>query len=172
MSGRLIVFVIGPACAGKSKLGELLADRLGGQVWDTSDVIKTEYLRLTGVSIAPDEKETYRKELIQIGDLMTSRNAGRIVELILRFHRPRKEPLVVCGIRRAAEWGCALELARINRYEIRSIYLDRPGETKLDNFELNPADAGTYMLNEGSLEDLSDKAGEYVEQLFCGAIVA
>ena len=86
--------------------------------------------------------------------------------------RSRSVPLVICGVRRASEWGCALELAQMNRYEIRSIYLDRLGKTKADNFELNPADAGTYMSNNGSLEELSDKAGEYVEQLFCGAIVA
>lgn len=180
--GKQVIFIFGPAGSGKMSLGKALAKRLAGHCRDTSEVILREYTAATGCTIPPAEKETYRHDLVTLGNLMTSRCKCRLVQEILSIQCSNRAPLVICGVRRRAELEESIELCEANGYLVSTFYVVRPGvEPPVDNFELLPVDAGFVVYNSRSLRELESTEVDYCVEVAglrplgmedCGAEVA
>jgi adenylate kinase family enzyme len=165
---RLVVFVVGCSNSGKTTFSNELAHSLNGVHLETSDVIRRQYERLTGCIITEKQKDLYRKDLQQLGDLMTSRCKSRIVEMVLSDPdiMISLAPLIITGIRRRMEYFAALELAESNGYEIRTVFVSR-GSDSDDHFSVTKNDVGCIICNNGSIDELEEMAFDYAKSGVC-----
>lgn len=165
---RLLIFVVGAKNTGKTTFSEALARVLNGIHMETSDVVMSEYKRLTGCTITAAQKETYRPDLERLGDLITSRCKSRIIELILAGPaiQTSMAPLIISGIRRRAEFFEAIELADANGYEVHTVSVERTAFRANDpHFEVKRADVQAYLPQNLSADELRDMAAEYALSL-------
>lgn len=145
-------FIIGAAESGKTTFGKELAKCIGGQCWDTSSEILLQYSIMTGHALTGLNKNQYRSELVQIGNIICSRNPARLVEMIINV--AHKGPLVICGVRRQNEYAAAIELARKRGYHPVTILINRPLGIKSDNFDLYQVEADFEVENCSTLDYL------------------
>lgn len=161
---RMLIFVVGAKNAGKTTFSHALAHVLTGVHIETTGVVMDEYRRLTGCVIKDAEKETYRADLEQLGDLITNRCKSRIIELILANPdiQTSTAPLIISGVRRRAELFEGIELAEANGYAVRTVSIERGGHRDTDeHFEVRRADVQAVVENDFGAEHLRYLAGEY-----------
>ena len=145
-------FIIGAAESGKTTFGKELAKCIGGCCHDTSSEILDQYARLTGYALDSYEKPIYRDVLVQIGNVICSRDPARLVEMIINITPPG--PLVICGVRRQNEYAAGIELARRRGYHPVTILINRPLGIKSDNFDLYQVEADFEVENCSTLDYL------------------
>lgn len=166
-----ILFVIGEAGSGKTTFGKMLAEELGCCQVDTSELILKQYEAITGESLPQKEKDRYRPHLINLGDLICSRDPARLVRLILSEVEGPIDFMVICGIRRRVEFYNSIRCVKELGGSVCSVLVVRPGLRAADNFELQDAEAKHVVINNSSIDSLrkvAERVALVEKHLACG----
>jgi dephospho-CoA kinase len=147
--------IIGRARAGKSTFAEYLADALGLTCANTSDwLVEVERFRRHRLNVLEPEampsplfnKSEMRSWLIALGDAVCASHSGFLIEQAL------KRGTVITGIRRKEEFECLPK-------DVIVVFIER-ADSVADNFDVPKDKARFVIVNDGSLDDLRDKANE------------
>jgi hypothetical protein len=101
------------------------------------------------------EKEKYRPDLIELGNAMCNADAGCLVSICL--WSSSADTVIIDGVRRISEFS------RVSTWFDKVVWIYRESEPiGKDNLELTEKDATDVILNNGSLEDLEEKAKKFI----------
>lgn len=109
MTPNRVIFIVGPAEHGKSTARTHICAKTGLKGGSCSDLIYPQLAQLWGIdepALRQMDKASIRPHLVELGNLITARDMGRLVELSL-MHGIR----VLDGIRRYLEYKRALAIA-------------------------------------------------------------
>jgi hypothetical protein len=128
------ILIVGRPHSGKTTFGTELANLLEASKFATSDPLIHNLalsLEIPETDIRKD-KETYREDLIALGNKLCDTDDGIIVKTCLFAHQVSgKENFVVDGVRRTSEFDSVKHLFD------HIFYIERDNHSMEDNFELH-----------------------------------
>lgn len=155
------ILIIGNKCHGKTTYANFLKDELGSaEAYTTSSYLVYRLSLIKGVpeNVILENKETYRPDLIELGNAMCEADAGCLVSICLWASQAKF--ILIDGVRRISEFS------KVKSWFDQIIWMNRPSEPiGLDNLELKDQDADIIIENTGSLEDLKSRAKQHALEL-------
>lgn len=152
--------IIGYKCHGKTSFAHFLQSALGeAQAFSTSDYLIYRLALLKGVdeAVLRREKEKYRADLIDLGNLMCEADAGCLVSMCL--WACHKEVAIIDGVRRLSEYD------NVKNWFDRIIWIRRPQKYDgKDNLQLTAEHAHEVIENDGDLKALEKKAQDFAKR--------
>jgi hypothetical protein len=161
MTKRKKLLIIGNKLHGKTTFADFLCEILeNAEAFSTSSYLIYRLGLITGASKEEilRDKETYRPQLVKLGNAMCDADAGCLVSICI--WASKADTIIIDGVRRISEFS------HVKDWFDHIIWVDRPSvPLGLDNLELTAKDADVVISNTGDLKDLQQSAIKLVQDL-------
>ena len=176
------VAIIGTSQSGKSTVGQMLNEMVGGGFFDTSDMLKEGFAKQLWetntfpISGAPEgtPRELWEKigevqdtVMAEVMRYKTDKPEYRQQLMDYGIEQEKRDPLFTVAepLRRACFVAGTRTLAQLHHMRKRVdwvVYINRPGYEPNSTDQLSPANASLTIDNDGTLLDLKSKVEAFV----------
>jgi len=159
---EIVFLIIGPARAGKTTFANFLSEITGLKAAGTSQVVYEVIAaarNCTVEDLLQIPKEELRPTLIKTADYICDIHSDTLsLKLLNDGYR------IIDGIRRSEELR---SIKSHPKYDVFVVYIDRdPQYTVSDNFNINKGWGNQIIENDGSIQDLEEKALAFFHDKF------